>query len=217
MSKPLAGYVAQYNFQIPTGFEFRLEKPPCASGTFLSSAYLWIYPLLLVPKNVGSSSQVCGVHSVPSSSPYLVYFSYPMYQVGDNPSQLLHLAVDLPSRAQDLLTSGEYLVKSLTCENLDLFSLDLPPGASHNEDTHVLVPPVEDPQPAFSTVPAPQGYSPQCTPWLLAGMALIGFNSYFPQLSPMSSLWTLVRAAISAMHQMASWQISSGMSQTWLV
>ncbi|KAJ9083640.1 hypothetical protein DSO57_1032711 [Entomophthora muscae] len=99
---------------------------------------------------------------------------------------------DLSSRAQDLLVSGEYLVKSLTCDKLDLFLSNLIPKESHKEDYVVPVPPVEKLQPASWTVPVPQDHAPQRIPWLLGEMALMGLNSYFSQLSHMSSLWTPV-------------------------
>ncbi|KAJ9084284.1 hypothetical protein DSO57_1026067 [Entomophthora muscae] len=59
-------------------------------------------------------------------------------QVGDNPSHLLYLMEDLPGRAQDLLISGKKLMKSLTCDDLDLLLLDLPPRVSCREDPILL-------------------------------------------------------------------------------
>ncbi|KAJ9090521.1 hypothetical protein DSO57_1001492 [Entomophthora muscae] len=83
-------------------------------------------------------------------------------------------------------------MKSLTCDDLDLSLLDLSPGLFYVEDSPLSVPPVEEPQPIPQPTPIHQVPSTQRTPWMLAGMALVGFNSYFPQLSPTSPLWTPV-------------------------
>ncbi|KAJ9054646.1 hypothetical protein DSO57_1011878 [Entomophthora muscae] len=104
-----------------------------------------------LPFYFGSNYKICCLHAVSGSPVYPFYLlnlweqiSSSVFQVGDNPSQLLHLVEDLPDRAQDLLISDEHLVKSLTCDDLDLLLLDLPPRASHREDPLVLAPPVED-------------------------------------------------------------------------
>ncbi|KAJ9080221.1 hypothetical protein DSO57_1027339 [Entomophthora muscae] len=52
-------------------------------------------------------------------------------QVVDNPSHLLHFVEDLPIRAQNLLISDEYFVKSLTCDDLDPFLSNLIPKESY--------------------------------------------------------------------------------------
>ncbi|KAJ9057336.1 hypothetical protein DSO57_1023747 [Entomophthora muscae] len=44
-----------------------------------------------------------------------------------------------------------------------------------------------------------------CTPWLLTGLALMALNAYFPQLSPVSSLWSPLQAAVPVLHWTASW------------
>ncbi|KAJ9063474.1 hypothetical protein DSO57_1000061 [Entomophthora muscae] len=56
--------------------------------------------------------------------------------------------------------------------------------------------------PRSSKVASP---APTRTPWLLTGLILMGLNAYFPQLSPVSSLWSPLRAAIPVAHWMASW------------
>ncbi|KAJ9051534.1 hypothetical protein DSO57_1003883 [Entomophthora muscae] len=53
--------------------------------------------------------------------------------------------------------------------------------------------------------PVKPPYAPTCTPWLLAGLALMELNAYFPQLSPVSSLWSSLQAAIPVLHWAASW------------
>ncbi|KAJ9072574.1 hypothetical protein DSO57_1026060 [Entomophthora muscae] len=47
--------------------------------------------------------------------------------------------------------------------------------------------------------------TPSCALWLITGLVLMGLNSYFPQLSPVSSLWSPLRAAIQVLHWLASW------------
>ncbi|KAJ9084260.1 hypothetical protein DSO57_1026409 [Entomophthora muscae] len=93
------------------------------------------------------------------------------------------------SQAQDILTASEKVVRSLTCDNLDLVAPDLSPSVSP-------VPPSL--LPLSSEVPvvlAPQGdkvspeSTPKCAPWLLSRMILMGLDSYFPQLYIVSSLW----------------------------
>ncbi|KAJ9076608.1 hypothetical protein DSO57_1024478 [Entomophthora muscae] len=38
--------------------------------------------------------------------------------------------------------------------------------------------------------PATPPPTPTCTPWLLTSLVLMGLNTYFPWLSPASSLWS---------------------------
>ncbi|KAJ9065324.1 hypothetical protein DSO57_1020956 [Entomophthora muscae] len=47
--------------------------------------------------------------------------------------------------------------------------------------------------------------APKHASWLLSGMVLMGLDSYFPWLSAVSSLWTLLQAAIPVLHWMVSW------------
>ncbi|KAJ9061421.1 hypothetical protein DSO57_1020911 [Entomophthora muscae] len=44
-----------------------------------------------------------------------------------------------------------------------------------------------------------------CTPWVVTGLVLMGLNCYFPQLSPVSSFCSSLRAAIPVLHWVASW------------
>ncbi|KAJ9064678.1 hypothetical protein DSO57_1027882 [Entomophthora muscae] len=97
-----------------------------------------------------------------STSPHLwgqIFSS--VLRVSNNPSHLLNLVEDLPGRAQDLIISGEHLVKSLTCNDLDLSLLDLMPRPLHEEDSPSSALPVEDPKPISQPAPAPQCYSTQ--------------------------------------------------------
>ncbi|KAJ9088593.1 hypothetical protein DSO57_1021486 [Entomophthora muscae] len=119
--------------------------------------------------------------------------------VGRDPSSLW----DLPS---GLLFSGEALVKSLTCDDLDLDMVDHTSPVSEK-----AVPPMRPLPSVVMSPPVPLGPSkmsspaPTSTPWLLTGLILIGLNAYFPQLSPVSSLWSPLQAAIPVLHWMASW------------
>ena len=105
-----------------------------------------------------------------------------------------------------LLYSGEAVVKSLTCDDLDLESASYAPPAPVGDEVPMpsspglengnLVPPRASAV-ALST--------PVRTPWLVAGLALMALNGYFPQLSPVSSLWSPLRAAVPVLHWAASW------------
>ncbi|KAJ9053242.1 hypothetical protein DSO57_1026188 [Entomophthora muscae] len=105
-----------------------------------------------------------------------------------------------------LLLSGEAVVKILTCDDLDLDVIDyilpstegermlMPPLPSLGESSSV---PLEVPE-----MPAPIA---SCAPWVITGLVLMGLNSYFPQLSPVSSFWSPLRATIPVLHWAASW------------
>ncbi|KAJ9058481.1 hypothetical protein DSO57_1011857 [Entomophthora muscae] len=119
--------------------------------------------------------------------------------VGSNPASLW----DLPS---SLLFSREVVVKSLTCDNLDLDVVEL--ALPSSEEVVPPTPPLPSMvqknvvPPGSSKVASP---TPTCTPWLLTGLILMGLNAYFPQLSSVSSLWSPLQAAIPVAHWMASW------------
>ncbi|KAJ9073236.1 hypothetical protein DSO57_1018685 [Entomophthora muscae] len=119
--------------------------------------------------------------------------------VDSNPASLW----DLPS---SLLFSGEAVVKSLTCDNLDLNGVEL--ALPSSEEVVPPTPPLPSMvqknvvTPRSSKVASP---APTRTPWLLTGLILMGLNAYFSQLSPGSSLWSPFQAAIPVAHWMASW------------
>ncbi|KAJ9079995.1 hypothetical protein DSO57_1029737 [Entomophthora muscae] len=126
-------------------------------------------------------------------------FSASTCLVGDNPYSPLRL----PGK---LLVLGETIVKSLTCDDLELsaadFTVPTPTlGVASMPTTLGLDkgPPV----PLLAPVELP--HAPTCTPWLLIGLVLMGLNVYFPQLSPASSLWSPLQAAIPVLHWAASW------------
>ncbi|KAJ9059504.1 hypothetical protein DSO57_1001576 [Entomophthora muscae] len=119
--------------------------------------------------------------------------------VGNNPSSLLHLP-------GELLVSGETIVKSLTCDNLELFDADyaVPTPTLEVESASTVLSLDKDnlvPLLAFVVLPP----APTCIPWLLTGLVLMGLNTYFLQLSPTSSLWSPLQAAIPVLHWAASW------------
>ncbi|KAJ9086768.1 hypothetical protein DSO57_1000394 [Entomophthora muscae] len=47
--------------------------------------------------------------------------------------------------------------------------------------------------------------APSCAPWLITGLVLMGLNSYFPRLSPASSLWSPLRVVVPVLHWATSW------------
>ncbi|KAJ9063440.1 hypothetical protein DSO57_1000033 [Entomophthora muscae] len=119
--------------------------------------------------------------------------------VGNDLSRLL----DIPS---GLLFSGEAVVKSLICDNLDLGAAGFTQPTSVVKEK--LVSPMPSPEkrnlvplqaPTMSTL------APTCTPWLLTGLVLMGLNAYFPQLSPVLSLWSPLQEAVPVLHWVVSW------------
>ncbi|KAJ9087106.1 hypothetical protein DSO57_1036610 [Entomophthora muscae] len=95
----------------------------------------------------------------------------------------------LTGKATSLLSSGEILVKSLNCDNLDyhLPNSDLVPYSTKETPETILPLPVKKKS-------APLGLSvalesvPTHTPWMLTRLVLMGLNTYFPQLSHVFSL-----------------------------
>ncbi|KAJ9068436.1 hypothetical protein DSO57_1028611 [Entomophthora muscae] len=119
--------------------------------------------------------------------------------VGDNPSSLLNL----PS---SLLFSGEIIVKSLTCNNLDFEFFDYAlPNPMGEEMLTSSLPSLEKSNLVPLQVPVMPPLTPIRMPWLLTSLILMGFNTYFPQLSPVSSLWSPLQAAVPVLHWAASW------------
>ncbi|KAJ9080560.1 hypothetical protein DSO57_1023586 [Entomophthora muscae] len=118
---------------------------------------------------------------------------------GDNPSTLLHLP-------GELFISGEAVVKSLACDDLDLYVDDYTLPVPSLEELLATTPPsLEVNHSAPLQAPVELSSAPTCTTWLLAGLALMGLNAYFLRLSPVSSLWSPLRAAIPVLHWVASW------------
>ncbi|KAJ9052772.1 hypothetical protein DSO57_1030849 [Entomophthora muscae] len=83
--------------------------------------------------------------------------------VRDNPIQLLYLLEDISSRAQDLLVTGKNLLKSLTCNDLDLFLPNLDLKDPCGRDTLESIIPVEKTKPALQVAPVLQKYALKCT------------------------------------------------------
>ncbi|KAJ9078299.1 hypothetical protein DSO57_1007853 [Entomophthora muscae] len=145
--------------------------------------------------NVDSDFQVCCLHFVPGFTLHLVHLSGPLGRdfllCAWSERQFIPPSVFCGRSSQQSMgpvISSKHLVKSLTCNYLDLSLLDLSPDPLHVEHSPSPVPPVEKPQLISQPAPGPQTLSTQRTPWLLAGMNLMGFNFYFPQLSPTFSL-----------------------------
>ncbi|KAJ9074657.1 hypothetical protein DSO57_1004113 [Entomophthora muscae] len=119
--------------------------------------------------------------------------------VSDDPSSLLLFP-------GDLLTSGKAMVKSLTCDNLDLHSAEPILPAPSAEGPLLSPPRMQD---DIDSIPLQETQvlplAPSCGPWLIVGFVLMGLNSYFPQLSPVSSLWSPLRAAVPVIHWVALW------------
>ncbi|KAJ9050630.1 hypothetical protein DSO57_1012832 [Entomophthora muscae] len=123
-----------------------------------------------------------------SSKPVPGYNSGHTLGTGDQepytPSTLLHLP-------GELFVSGEAVVKSLACNDLDLYVDDFAVSAPSLEEMPVFIPlnlEVNHSVPLLA--PVKLSTAPTCTPWLLTGLELMGLNVYFPRLSPVSSLWS---------------------------
>ncbi|KAJ9068067.1 hypothetical protein DSO57_1032406 [Entomophthora muscae] len=98
------------------------------------------------------------------------------------------------------------LVKSLTCNNLDLYATDHTLLSPLREKIPVSYPPhLESDDMAPLQAPVVPAFIFTCTPWLLTGLVLMGLNVYFPQFSPVSSFWSSLRAAVPVLHWAASW------------
>ncbi|KAJ9086392.1 hypothetical protein DSO57_1004453 [Entomophthora muscae] len=123
--------------------------------------------------------------------------------VGGDPSSLLNFP-------NGLLLSGEAVVKSLTCDDLDLDVVDYILPSSEGERTSMpSLPILEKSNSVPLEVLEVSPPAPSCAPWLITGLMLMGLNSYFPQLSPVSSLWSPLRAAIPVLHWVACWWFAS--------
>ncbi|KAJ9054532.1 hypothetical protein DSO57_1013405 [Entomophthora muscae] len=51
---------------------------------------------------------------------------------------------------------------------------------------------------------SPTDPAPRRTPWLLGSLVLMGLDSYLPQLSPASSLWTPLQVVIPVLYWIVS-------------
>ncbi|KAJ9078922.1 hypothetical protein DSO57_1001673 [Entomophthora muscae] len=117
--------------------------------------------------------------------------------VSEDPSSLWDLT-------SGLLFSGETVVKSLTCNNLDLGIVDHIPPASEVDVSPM--PPLPSLVKSDSVPPvASEVFPPTCTPCLLTRLMLMVLNADFPQMSPVSSLWSPLQAAVPVLHWEASW------------
>ncbi|KAJ9066106.1 hypothetical protein DSO57_1012951 [Entomophthora muscae] len=93
----------------------------------------------------------------------------------------MHLLENIPGRAQDIFATSENVPNPLPSPPSEIPApLVQEEGLSIQESAH------------------------KHAPWLLGGMILVGLDSYFPQLSAMSSLWTPLQAAIPILHWMVS-------------
>ncbi|KAJ9090437.1 hypothetical protein DSO57_1002743 [Entomophthora muscae] len=125
-------------------------------------------------------------------------------------SSLVQLASGAPSSLLSLpgspLYSREAVVKILTCDDLDLDDDDYASPAPVGKKAPMSAPPVLEKSnlvPLRASVMSPS--APAHTPWLLTGLALMALNAYFPQFSPVSSMWSPLQAAVPVLHWAASW------------
>ncbi|KAJ9062690.1 hypothetical protein DSO57_1008141 [Entomophthora muscae] len=145
-----------------------------------------------------------------SLAPFLLLLWSTSSNLWSKISSSVQLASEAPSSLLSLpgslLHSGEAVVKSLTCDDLDLDDDDYASPAPVGKKAPTSDPSVlekSNPVPLCASVMPPS--APTCTPWLLTGLALMALNAYFPQLSPVSSLWSPLQAAVPVLHWTASW------------
>ncbi|KAJ9069877.1 hypothetical protein DSO57_1014199 [Entomophthora muscae] len=114
------------------------------------------------------------------------------YLESENPSHLLYLLDNLTGKASGLFFTGETLVCSLTCNNIE-FSLPTETTISHlYEDPQMLTPVNYVIFPSLNSIlPTPE-VLPRRIFWLVLGVLLMGLNVYLPQLSPVGSFWSPV-------------------------
>ncbi|KAJ9070263.1 hypothetical protein DSO57_1010085 [Entomophthora muscae] len=115
----------------------------------------------------------------------------------------MHMFENIPGCAQDILVTSENVVRSLTCNNLELSALDPVPSMAPSL-APLSSPPLEIPVTQVQGEDSDgQEFDPKRAPWLLVGMILMGLDSYFPCLSAVSSLCTPLQAAISVMNDIS--------------
>ncbi|KAJ9074512.1 hypothetical protein DSO57_1005534 [Entomophthora muscae] len=145
-----------------------------------------------------------------SLAPFLLLLWSTLPDLWSKISSFVQLASEAPSSLLslpgNLLYSREAMVKSLTCDDLDMDDDDYASPAPVGEKVPMSAPPVLEKSnlvPLRASGMSPS--APTCAPWLLTSLALMALNAYFPQLSPVSSLWSPLQAAIPVLHWTASW------------
>ncbi|KAJ9066108.1 hypothetical protein DSO57_1012743 [Entomophthora muscae] len=134
-----------------------------------------------------------------TSSDFWGEISSSAWLVGKDPSSLWGLS-------SGLLFSGGAVVKRLTCNDLDLDTVDHTLLASKGDVSSMPpLPSAVKSNPVPLVLPKVSSPAPSCTPWFLTGLMLMGLNAYFPQLSPVFSLWSPLQAAVPVLHWKASW------------
>ncbi|KAJ9049277.1 hypothetical protein DSO57_1026337 [Entomophthora muscae] len=136
-----------------------------------------------------------------STSPKLwTPISSSAYLADEDPSFLLYLLEFLPGKANGLLSTGEPLVCSLTCDDMEFTLLTVVPLSHLHKDSWVPAPVESIALSPTNSMPSTPEVAPRCTSWLVAAVFLMILNAYLPQLTP-------VQAAISFLHCMASWWV----------
>ncbi|KAJ9079323.1 hypothetical protein DSO57_1036580 [Entomophthora muscae] len=119
----------------------------------------------------------------------------------------MHVFEDLPGRAQDILATSENVVRSLTCNDLKFPALKTSSAMLSHQPSQKIPPPEVFVAQIQESGLDTQESLPKRAPWLLSGVILMALDSYFPQLSVASSLWTPLQAAIPVLHWIVSWWV----------
>ncbi|KAJ9048465.1 hypothetical protein DSO57_1034830 [Entomophthora muscae] len=92
------------------------------------------------------------------------------------------------------------------CDDLDLDVTDyISPSSEEERISMPSLPSLEKSDSVLLGVPKVPPPAASWAPWVITGLVLMGLNSYLPQLSPVSSLWSPLRAAIPVLHWVAPW------------
>ncbi|KAJ9070916.1 hypothetical protein DSO57_1002545 [Entomophthora muscae] len=108
--------------------------------------------------------------------------------VGKYPTKLLYLLKNLPGRAQNMLSTGDHLVKSLSSDEVDVSSVQMIPDNPFPKVVLASIPAYVGETPPLFDSPLHPVPAPGHTYWLLLAMLLMRINVYLPQMSPTLSL-----------------------------
>ncbi|KAJ9064501.1 hypothetical protein DSO57_1029952 [Entomophthora muscae] len=142
-----------------------------------------------------------------TSSDLLEHIANSFLCVASNLDQLLNMFEDIHTCAQGIYTTSENVVRSLTCNDLDLSTTKTVPATPLSLGHPTLLPSEDLPVLVSEEGLGTPELTPKCASWLLSRRILMGLDFYFPRVSAASSLWTPLQAAMPVLYWMASWWI----------
>ncbi|KAJ9088739.1 hypothetical protein DSO57_1020144 [Entomophthora muscae] len=108
------------------------------------------------------------------------------------PGQLLYFLSNLPGRAHYLWSIGEILFRSLTSDDVKIFSPTSVLDSYPAEESLVSISIVVKGPSTLQDLSVLLEHGLSHTSWLLTGMLLMGLHPYLPHFPPTLSLWTPV-------------------------